>query len=171
VEEREKEQEVYHGKGEDEAVIWFGQTIGNACGLYAILHALSNGIDRSKIKPGSPLDDLLTKSIPLEPEGRALALEASGEIEAVHAGAANKGISRVPDAEDEVEHHYICFIKSAKDDHVYEMNGTSKGPIDTGVVADGGDLLVGQALDLVREYIAGASENVGFSLLGLVPVD
>jgi ubiquitin carboxyl-terminal hydrolase L3 len=35
--------EAYAGSGEEEDVIWFKQTIHNACGLYAILHALSNG--------------------------------------------------------------------------------------------------------------------------------
>lgn len=32
-----------------EDVIWYKQTINNACGLYAILHALSNGCIRSLI--------------------------------------------------------------------------------------------------------------------------
>jgi ubiquitin carboxyl-terminal hydrolase L3 len=33
----------YTGSGDGEDVIWFKQTIGNACGLYAILHSLCNG--------------------------------------------------------------------------------------------------------------------------------
>jgi hypothetical protein len=32
----------YTGRGPKEPVIWFEQTIHNACGLYAILHAVSN---------------------------------------------------------------------------------------------------------------------------------
>lgn len=32
----------YTGCGPEEPVIWFDQTIPNACGLYAILHAVSN---------------------------------------------------------------------------------------------------------------------------------
>lgn len=35
--------------GEDEDVVWFKQTIGNACGLYAILHAVLNGGARDYI--------------------------------------------------------------------------------------------------------------------------
>jgi ubiquitin carboxyl-terminal hydrolase L3 len=35
--------EHYSGSGPDEDVIWFKQTINNACGLYAILHAVCNG--------------------------------------------------------------------------------------------------------------------------------
>jgi ubiquitin carboxyl-terminal hydrolase L3 len=33
----------YSGSGAHEPVVWFKQTIYNACGLYAVLHALSNG--------------------------------------------------------------------------------------------------------------------------------
>jgi ubiquitin carboxyl-terminal hydrolase L3 len=33
----------YDGKGESEPVIWYKQTIRNACGLIGILHAVSNG--------------------------------------------------------------------------------------------------------------------------------
>jgi len=41
--------EVYVGKGDDEPIVWYKQTIGNACGLYAILHAISNGPAREYI--------------------------------------------------------------------------------------------------------------------------
>ncbi len=33
----------YSGSGNGEPVVWFKQTINNACGMYAVLHALSNG--------------------------------------------------------------------------------------------------------------------------------
>ena len=39
----------YHGSGEAEEVIWFRQTIGNACGLYGLLHGVSNGEARNHI--------------------------------------------------------------------------------------------------------------------------
>lgn len=42
------------GEGEEEEeeapVMWFRQTINNACGLYAILHAISNGEARKYIR-------------------------------------------------------------------------------------------------------------------------
>ena len=42
--QKEKSQvEEYHKSGEEEKAIWFRQTINNACGLYGILHAVSNG--------------------------------------------------------------------------------------------------------------------------------
>lgn len=41
--------EEYSGRGKDEDVIWFKQTINNACGFYGILHAVSNGEARNFI--------------------------------------------------------------------------------------------------------------------------
>ncbi|ETS86459.1 hypothetical protein PFICI_00287 [Pestalotiopsis fici W106-1] len=37
----------YTKTGEDEYVMWFKQTINNACGLYGILHAVANGCARN----------------------------------------------------------------------------------------------------------------------------
>lgn len=39
----------YSKSGEGEEVVWFKQTINNACGLYGILHAVSNGPARDFI--------------------------------------------------------------------------------------------------------------------------
>ena len=49
----DKSREDYVKSGEEEQVIWYRQTINNACGLYGILHAVSNGDARqfiSKLK-------------------------------------------------------------------------------------------------------------------------
>ena len=39
----------YSGTGPDEEVLWFKQTIGNACGLMGLLHASCNGMTRDLI--------------------------------------------------------------------------------------------------------------------------
>lgn len=39
----------YNGKGEGEPVVWFKQTIRNACGLMGLLHAVANGPARKHI--------------------------------------------------------------------------------------------------------------------------
>lgn len=39
----------YAGKGPDEPVLWFKQTIRNACGLMGLLHAVANGPARKSI--------------------------------------------------------------------------------------------------------------------------
>lgn len=42
--------EEYQGKGPQEPVLWFRQTIRNACGLMGLLHAVSNGPAREYIR-------------------------------------------------------------------------------------------------------------------------
>jgi ubiquitin carboxyl-terminal hydrolase L3 len=48
VKEDEKRPE-YEAKGADEPVLWYKQTIRNACGLIGLLHAVSNGNSRGFI--------------------------------------------------------------------------------------------------------------------------
>ena len=47
--EKDKGVPEYSLCGDSEEVVWFKQTIHNACGLYGILHALSNGQARDFI--------------------------------------------------------------------------------------------------------------------------
>jgi ubiquitin carboxyl-terminal hydrolase L3 len=39
----------YDGSGAGEPVVWYKQTIGNACGLIGLLHGVSNGVAREHI--------------------------------------------------------------------------------------------------------------------------
>jgi hypothetical protein len=48
MQEDEKKSE-YQGKGAEEPVLWYKQTIRNACGLIGLLHAVSNGNSRGFI--------------------------------------------------------------------------------------------------------------------------
>lgn len=59
VTEKEAERKDYVGKGDAEDVVWFKQTIGNACGLYAILHALCNGTAQGLLRMFSDDNSIL----------------------------------------------------------------------------------------------------------------
>lgn len=48
-EEEDSSLPEYAGTGPEEEVLWFRQTIGNACGLMGILHATCNGMTRDLI--------------------------------------------------------------------------------------------------------------------------
>jgi ubiquitin carboxyl-terminal hydrolase L3 len=61
IEWEDREVPDYTYSGEDENVMWYKQSINNACGLYAILHAVSNGDARnfiSKMLAGTSLSAL-----------------------------------------------------------------------------------------------------------------
>jgi ubiquitin carboxyl-terminal hydrolase L3 len=170
--EEDASREEYSGSGDLEPVIWYKQTIGNACGLYGLLHGVSNGAARNQIIPDSALDKLIVKATPLAPKERALAVEDSSELENAHASAAATGDTSAPEASDDVDLHYVCFVKSEKDGHLWEMDGTRKGPLDRGALDADEDMLSAKALDLgVRAFLrreekAGGGE-LRFSLIAL----
>ncbi|KAK3332361.1 ubiquitin carboxyl-terminal hydrolase, family 1 [Cercophora scortea] len=160
----------YTGCGTGEPVLWFKQTINNACGLYAILHALGNSKAKSFIKPDSLLSRLFQAAIPQEPAERAKVLEDSAELEAAYATVATKGDSVAPEnPEDDVYFHYICFARSDVDGHIYDLNGDCKGPVDTGVaIGPEADLLGPEALEVIKKYIDQEQGNIQFNLMALV---
>jgi len=81
------------------------------------------------------------------------------------------GDSTVPDnAEEEVDFHFVCFVKSPKNGHIYELDGDRKGPVDRGpLLAPDEDMLAEGGLDIVREFIQRENDvNFNFSLMALV---
>ncbi|KAF8463500.1 hypothetical protein BDZ91DRAFT_731749 [Kalaharituber pfeilii] len=160
----------YTGRGDGEDVIWFKQTIKNACGMFGVLHGVCNGAARSFIRPGSDLDNLLQEAIPLLPDARAELIESSSALESAHQSAANEGSSSVPDAEVDVDLHYICFVKSTTNNHLYELDGSRKGPYDRGDLGPDDDVLSERALNVIRAFIdREEGGNLNFSLVALAP--
>ncbi|KAI1482015.1 ubiquitin carboxyl-terminal hydrolase [Daldinia eschscholtzii] len=135
----------YTGCGEQEPVLWFKQTIRNACGLMGLLHAVSNGPARGFVEPNTPLDRLIQSSIPLPPPDRSALLERTPELAAAHHEAATRGATAAPDAQDDVDLHYVCFVKT-QDGTLWELDGRRKGPIARGKLAENEDVLSEKAL-------------------------
>ena len=109
--------------------------------------------------------------MPLTPKDLALVLEDSKELESVYKVAALQGDSISPiNSEDEVDFHFVCFIKSHKNDHIYELDGDWKGPVDKGVVlGPDEDILTARGLSVAREFIQRERDgNSSFSLMALV---
>lgn len=80
-----------------------------------------------------------------------------------------EGDSAVPiNAEDEVDFHFVCFVKSPKTGHVYELDGDRKGPVDRGLLlGPDEDMLAEGGLRIVKEFIQ-REDNFNFSLMALV---
>ncbi|GJN81546.1 ubiquitin carboxyl-terminal hydrolase [Purpureocillium lilacinum] len=137
----------YKGKGEGEPVVWWRQTIRNACGMMGLLHAVSNGPAREFIEQDSTLDKLLRESIPLPPRERSALLERTPALAAAHKEAASAGDTPAPDARDDVDLHYVCFAKGA-DGALWELDGRRKGPIRRGELDKDEDVLSARGLSL-----------------------
>lgn len=123
------------------------------------------------VEPDTPLSRLLASALPLFPLPRSQVLETSTELEAAHKNAATQGDTAVPDAEDDVELHYVCFVKSKKDNHLYELDGRRKGPLDRGQLEGDDDVLCEKARMVVQGFIEREKESgrMDFSLVALVP--
>ncbi|PGG96660.1 hypothetical protein AJ79_09497 [Helicocarpus griseus UAMH5409] len=169
----DKDKALYDGSGPNEPVTWFKQTIRNACGLIGLLHAVSNGPVKQHILPGSDLEKLLRDAEPLTPDARADLLYASKALESAHADAAKKGDSAVPDADEKIDLHFVCFAKGS-DGHLWELDGRRKGPLDRGVLGEDEDVLSEKGLQMgVRQLLkreAEAGGDLRFSLVSLGPV-
>ncbi|KIW63717.1 hypothetical protein PV04_08700 [Phialophora macrospora] len=171
--EEDSSAEQYSASGDQEPVIWFKQTIGNACGLIGLLHAITNGAARSNIIEGSDLDKLLKQALPLKPMERAELLYNSPTLEAAHAGAASKGDTEAPEPDAAIDLHFVAFVKD-KDGYLWEMDGSRKGPLKRGFLGPEDDVLSekGQELGvksfLRREEAAGGGE-LRFSVVMLGP--
>ncbi|AEO69279.1 uncharacterized protein THITE_2053585, partial [Thermothielavioides terrestris NRRL 8126] len=105
------EDTMYEESGLYKNIVWHKQTINNARSLYAILRALSNGIQTGLISGGLfKLEEAYTK-------------------------VSSQDTSRVPDnAEDEVDFHYVGSAKSQNTRRVPELDDDRRGPTDKGLV-------------------------------------
>ena len=122
--------------------------------------------------PGSDLDKFIKDAVPLAPRERATLIEESEALERAHAAAAAGGDTAAPAAEDDVDLHYVCFVKSEVSGRLWEMDGRRKGPIERGHLEEGEDVLSEKALDLgVRAFLKREEEAGGgdlrFSLITL----
>lgn len=122
--------------------------------------------------PDSNLAKLVDDAIPLKPMERADLLYESQALESAHRDAASGGDTAAPAADSDVDLHYVCFIKS-ENNHLWELDGRRKGPLDRGALDPADDVLSEKALDLSvrsflkREQEAGEGE-IRFSLIALV---
>lgn len=118
---------------------------------------------------GSLLAHLIHQCTPLSTTGRSLVLENSSELERAYAAAAALGDTTPPaNAEDEVDFHYVCFVRSQATGKLYELDGDKHGPLDSGILlSETEDLLSPSALDVVREFIGRSEGNLNFNLLAL----
>ncbi|PKX96924.1 ubiquitin carboxyl-terminal hydrolase isozyme L1 [Aspergillus novofumigatus IBT 16806] len=161
----------HYETGDGENVMWYKQTINNACGLYAIFHAVSNGDARDLIIPDSHLSHLLEVCPSLNPMERARVIEDDADLEAAYKAVSLQGDSEVPEnPEDEVDFHYVCFVKSHRNGHLYELDGDRNGPIDRGLLGPNEDVLSMSGLSVIQEFVQREKERGNqFSLLVLAP--
>lgn len=152
----------YTGVGEGEPVIWFKQTIGNACGSIGVLHSVINGPASKFIIPGGEFDKLRREAIPLKVAERAQMLYDSQPFEDAHAAVAHLGDTIAPALElgHHLGHHFVSFVK-ADDGNLWELEGSRKGPINRGALADNEDVLSPKGLELGLKRVMKLVKDAG----------
>ena len=120
--------------------------------------------------PDSTLGRIIKDATPLGPNERADLLYNSPDLEAAHQSSAQQGDTAAPGATDDIDLHYVAFVKGA-DGHLWELDGRRKGPIDRGVLREEEDALSEKALDAPREFMKREAEGgeMRFSLVALAP--
>lgn len=170
----DKDKGDYTGKGEDQPVIWFKQTIGNACGSIGLVHSILNSEASKHIRPESTLAHIREEAIPKSMLDRAKVLEDSDAFEKAHAEAAQLGDTRAPTeiGEARVGQHFVSFVK-AKDGHLWELEGGRRGPLDRGALEDDEDVLSPAALEKglgrLMRIESEAGGDLRFSAIALAP--
>jgi len=144
--------------GTAEKIMWFQQTIRNACGSMGVLHCLLSGEAKKHIMPDSIITKIRDECSSLKYKERAQYLYDSPEFEACHAAVAHSGETAAPGAEDDSDLHFVAFVKG-DDGHLYELEGNRKGPLDRGDIGTE-DVLSEKALDLgIRRIIKMCGEE------------
>lgn len=155
----------HSGQPSEPPIIWFKQTIGHACGSIGLLHCLINSpVIRDLILPGSVLDDIRRKAIPLNMVDRAQMLYDHPGFEAAHKSVQTQGDTDALDTPDGAGGHFVAFVKG-DDGRFWELEGDRRGPIERGRLEDGEDVLSDRALDMgIRRIINMEREACGDDL-------
>ncbi|CAL3962998.1 unnamed protein product [Diplocarpon coronariae] len=163
----------YAGKGPDEPVVWFKQTIGHACGSIGLLHCLVNGSALPYLSKGSIADNIRERAIPLGMDERAQMLYEDQAFEDAHAAVAELGDTRAPSAEEghRLGQHFVAFVKV--DGRLWELEGSRMGPLDRGWLGEedvlsetGLELGLGRVVEMERAASRGDGD-MRFSCIAL----
>uniref|UniRef100_A0A7I5EDI0 Ubiquitin carboxyl-terminal hydrolase n=1 Tax=Haemonchus contortus TaxID=6289 RepID=A0A7I5EDI0_HAECO len=141
-------------------VFFMEQKISNACGTFALFHALANIEDQVDLGSGSFHKWLeAAKSLGIDQRSDLLANDES--LAAAHDEAARSGDSHQPE---EVEHHFICYVN--KDGTLFEID--SRAPFPRALGTTSGDTLVKDAGAKCKQLME-KLDNVSFAAMALVP--
>lgn len=88
-------------------------------------------------------------------------------LEAAYNSVAVLGDTEAPgNPEDEIDFHYVCFVKSHLNDNLYLMDGDRSGPSVESILPDA-DLLSTQGMEMIRRFIEKYKGGGNISLLAL----
>ncbi|KAF9003071.1 ubiquitin carboxyl-terminal hydrolase [Cyathus striatus] len=174
----------------DKTIFWVKQTISNACGTIALIHALANS--SVAFSPNSLMQQFIFECKDKSPLERAKFLETSSPFTSIHSETAQSGQTATPTILD-TDLHFTCFVaapeaefrdvaegKAPRPDfsgeggevegkksgmRLIELDGRRNGPIDHGECTD----LLRNASSVIKERYMSSTSSLNFSLMALAP--
>jgi len=132
-----------------DGLFYVKQTIQNACGTIALLHAMGNNQDTIPIKPGSLMDKYFKDVKGMSPEEAGKLLEGNDDLASSHESSAQEGQTAAPDLSTDVFYHFMALVH--KDGKLYELDGRKRGPVDHGATSS--DSFVRDASKVCRSFM------------------
>ncbi|KAF9182750.1 Ubiquitin carboxyl-terminal hydrolase isozyme L3 [Haplosporangium sp. Z 767] len=145
-------------------VVFYPQTISNACGTMGVLHSIANNWVSGgplQLTEGSVIKNFLEKTINLSPEEKVKALEEDATLASVHENHASSGQTATPNLADDVNLHFVCLIE--RDGHLYELDGGKPYPINHGTTTK--DTFLVDAIQVAKEFVKRDPDNLNFSVI------
>lgn len=154
------------GQSDSKAVWYTKQTVGNACGTVALLHAILNNKDWLSLEKGKFFSNFLEETKDMTPEQRAAALENNTDIEVQHHAVASdaEAKSDVTTAMN-TNLHFNAFV--CVDNKLWELDGRKKTPICHGETTQ--ETLLQDAVNVVKQFMARDPTSVLFNMVALTP--
>jgi ubiquitin carboxyl-terminal hydrolase L3 len=107
------------------------QTIPQACGTIALVHAVANCSAQTggalPLAPGAWFHAFVAAQLAASPAARCAAMAADAQLEAAHGEAVHAGQSAVVD---EAHEHFACFVE--RGGQLVELDGRKAAPITHG---------------------------------------
>ncbi|KAL5110039.1 Ubiquitin carboxyl-terminal hydrolase isozyme L3 [Taenia crassiceps] len=145
----------------DEKCFFMKQTVSNACGTVAILHALANNVSALDLDSLPWLRKFLEKAHNSTPKERAEILENEEELSELHESCAHQGQTEVSNSQ--INLHFVAFVNSGG--HLIELDGRCEGPILHGTTSP--NTFLADACKVVDKFMQRDPDNVNFSLMAL----
>jgi len=140
------------------------QTIDNACGTVAIVHALANNKNQIKFDDSKHFKTFLELTASMSPEERARFLEQDNKMGAAHEDCALEGDTQAPPVDEHVKYHFVAFVHF--NGYLYELDGSKKAPVVHGKTSP--DTFLLDAADTIKKFMAREPDNVNFNIMALV---
>lgn len=144
------------------------QTIGNACGTIALLHAALNADpDLVQLTPKSFFASFRERTLSLSPDQRAAMLQEDSTLDNAHAEFAAQGQTEAPAADSDVDLHFVAFVRH--DGKLYELDGRRSEPLLHEQCP--ADMLLENSCKIIKSQYMDADPNEQrFTILALTPV-